>query len=281
MASERERIAELLRKLEERYRRGEISYETYMELRRKYEAKLRAPAAAPPPPAPAAPPAYAPARGIGDYFTRAWEIAKTHYVLFVPMVIAAFVSLIYSILVVGSIFAAITGFTPLGPRGPVMPGLRWIAGIAAGGIIVAVVTIVLEGWCIALVKEYMEGRVPDLSTSFSYTISRALPLVAVSLVVALAVGIGLMLCVIPGIVLAVLLALAPQAVIVDGMGVLDSIGKSFDIGKRNFFELLIILIVVIVVAAILSMIPKIGGFLATLSMAYFAAVLTLYYYDKR
>lgn len=274
MSSERERIAELLRKLEERYRRGEISYETYMELRRKYEARLEAPAAPPPPPP------YAPARGIGDYFTRAWEIAKTHYLLFVPMIIAAFISLVYSIAVVGSVLTVVAGFPGLAPRAP-MVGLGWLAGVAIGGFIIAVVTIVLEGWCIALVKEYMEGRVPDLSTSFSYTLSRAPSLVAVSIIVAITVGIGFMLLIIPGLILAVLLALAPQAVIVDGMGVFDSLGKSFDIGKRNFFELLVILIIVMVIVIILSLIPKIGGFLATLSMAYFAAVLTLYYYDKR
>jgi len=144
-----------------------------------------------------------------------------------------------------------------------------------------IISLIFNGWTISMVKQGVEQNVIDLSSSLSYTLSKFVPLLIASILVGIIVGIGLLLCVIPGLIALILLALTLQAVIVDDYGAVESLSVSFNIVKRNFFEVLIIVIVQFVVAFILGSVPYIGSILAELAGAYFTVLLTLLYYGRR
>ncbi len=275
----REEIREKLRKLEESFIEGRISEETYKELKAKYEAELASAGIEPTKPSISA-------EGLGDLFSKAADFCSNNPVVFVPPVLSGIISAIIYVILGVSAFGMFRGFKPaqVGPIGPGVPTpslYGFLAITALASIIVMVISLVFNGWTIAMVKHGVEENFIDLNSSFSYTLSKLAPLLVASILVGLIIGIGLVLCVIPGIIAAILLALTLQAVVVDDYGAVEALSISYNVVKKNFFEVLIVIIVQFVVAAILGMIPYVGAILAGLSGAYFTVLLTLLYYSRR
>jgi uncharacterized membrane protein len=274
-----EEIREKLRKLEESFIQGRISEETYKELKAKYEAELAALGKVP------EKPTVPSAEGLGDLFSKAADFCSSNPVVFIPPVLSGIISAIISLILGVSVAGMFRGFRPpVGPSGPgaIAPSLYGFVAITAlVSIVLMVITLVFNGWTIAMIKNGVEKNYIDINESFSYTLSKLVPLIVASILMGIIIGIGLILCVIPGIIAAILLALTLQAVIVDGYGAVEALSVSYNIVKRNFFEVLIIIIVQFVVAAILGMIPYIGAILAGLAGAYFTVILTMLYYGRR
>ncbi len=294
--SEEERIRELIRKLEESYVEGKISPETYRELKAKYEAQLAeirkagapAPTAALQPPPVHAPPE----RGVFDILGDAFSFCTTNYIVFIPFIAAAILTSLISIAILGSAFAG----WPRPGRAPPQYGLGGLGFIGSAIILYAflvfLIYTILEGWTVALVSQGLQGRPIDLSLGLSEALGKIVPLVIAGIVVSVAVTIGLILCVIPGIILFVLLALTTQAIMIDDHDAIEALSVSFNIGKNNFFTIFIALLIpgiayfivafifstVIVVSVVSTIISSLIG---ALFMTYFAVVLTMIYYEKR
>jgi len=274
----REEIREKLRKLEESFIEGRISEETYKELKAKYEAELASLGLEPAKPSPSA-------EGLGDLFSKAADFCSSNPVVFVPPILSGIISAIIGLILGVSAFGMFRGLRPpVGPSGPVVPTpslYGFLAITALASIAITVITLVFNGWTIAMVKHGIEQNFIDINASFSYTLSKLAPLLVASILVGIIIGIGLILCIIPGLIAAILLALTLQAVIVDDYGAVEALSVSYNVVKRNFFEVLIIIIVQFVVAAILGLIPYVGTILAGLAGAYFTVLLTLLYYSRR
>jgi len=277
----REEIREKLRKLEESFIEGRISEETYKELKAKYEAELASLGLEPAKPSPSA-------EGLGDLFSKAADFCSSNPVVFVPPILSGIISAIINLILGVSPFGMFRRFRglrpPVGPSGPVVPTpslYGFLAITALAFIAIAIITLVFNGWTIAMVKHGIEQNFIDINASFSYALSKLAPLLAASILVGIIRGIGLILCIIPGLIAAILLALTLQAVIVDDYGAVEALSVSYNVVKRNFFEVLIIIIVQFVVEAILGLIPYIGTILAGLAGAYFTVLLTLLYYSRR
>ncbi len=274
-----EEIREKLRKLEESFIEGRISEETYKELKAKYEAELAALREVPTKPTVPA------AEGLGGLFSKAADFCSGNPVVFIPPVLSGIISAILSLLLGVSAAGMIRGFRP--PVGPTRPGVispsiyGFLAITALVSIVTMIITLVFNGWTIAMVKHGIEKNYIDINETFSYTLSKLVPLIVASILVGIIIGIGLILCVIPGIIAAILLALTLQAVIVDDYGAVEALSVSYNVVKRNFFEVLIIIIVQFIIAAVLGLIPYIGVILAGLASAYFTVILTLLYYGRR
>lgn len=84
----------------------------------------------------------------------------------------------------------------------------------------------VTGFIIAFVHNIVEYGRPAVLESFSLSIGRYLKLAATIIVVGLIVGAGLLLFVVPGIYFATVYALAPQAAVVDGVGVREALRRS-------------------------------------------------------
>ncbi len=274
-----EEIREKLRKLEKSFIEGRISEETYKELKAKYEAELASLGGIPTKPIPP------PSEGLGALFSRAIDFCSSNPVIFIPPVLSGVVSAIILMIFGVSALGMFRGFRP--PFGPTRPGAivpsPWHLLIMSALALIAIriISLIFDGWMIAMVKQRIEQNFIDLSDSFSYTISKLAPLLVASILVGIIVVVGLFLCVVPGLIAAILLALTLQAVIVDDYGAIEALSISYNVVKRNFFEVLIVIIVQFVVIFILNMIRYVGPILAMLAGAYFTVLLTLLYYSRR
>ncbi len=301
--SEEERLKELIRKLEESYIEGKISSETYRELKAKYEAQLAeiqragapAPTPAPPPTPPHAPPptVYAqPERGVFDILSDAFRFCTANYIVFVPFIAAAILTSIISLAILG---ATLTGWPRPGPAPPQygLGGFGFIgSAIILYTFLVFLIYRILEGWTVAMVSHGLQGRPIDLSLTFSEALGKIVPLVIAGIVVAVAVTIGLLLCVIPGIILFVLLALTTQAIMIDDHDAIEALSVSFNIGKNNFLTIFAAIFLPLVAYFIVAfmftgivIIPVVStvvsSLIGALFLTYLAVVLTMIYYDKR
>ncbi len=288
-------IREKIRKLEEALMEGRISEETYRELKAKYEAELErvrsgwveveAPAAAPA--APAAPRVRG--EGLGDLFNRALDFVKANPVVLVPPILAG---------ILGAIIMAGIGISAMGMMGlgglgrfgapgpgytPEMPASMYgFLGLTMIGMIfVMIIQQIFNGWLIAMVEQGVKGRTVDLGSSFNEAMSKAVPIIIASILVGIIIGIGIMLCVLPGLVAAILLALTLQAVVIDDYGPVDALKASYNVVKENFIEVLIVVVVAFIAEAIVSIIPYIGFILSAAVGGFFSVLLTLLYMARR
>ncbi|HIE23388.1 MAG TPA: hypothetical protein EYP68_04080 [Candidatus Korarchaeota archaeon] len=273
-----EEIREKLRKLEESFIEGRISEETYKELKAKYEAELAALGKVP------TKPTLPSTGGLGELFSKAADFCSNYPVVFVPPVLSGIISAIISLIFGFPVSGMFRGFRPPARPGPaaITPGLFGFVAIAAlVSIVVMIITLVFNGWTISMVKQGIEEDYVNINESFSYTLSKLVPLIVASILMGIIIGIGIILCVIPGIIAAILLALTLQAVIVDGYGAVESLSVSYNVVKKNFFDVLIIIIVQFIVTAVLGLIPYIGAIIGGLAGAYFTVILTLLYFARR
>ena len=288
---ERSRIEALLRKLDEDLIQGRISEEEYWRKRRAYEEQLagletQAPAPPSPPtyshtppsqPQPPPPPGYRGREmGLSDYFSYAADLCSKHPIILVPMIIIGVLSIIIILAVYGrfSIW-----------RGMTLRDIWSIESILAGVLVSSTVLFILQelfsAWTIELAYEGIEGRIPNLMEGLGRILPKAIGIIAATIIVGIAVGIGTILCIIPGIILAVLFAFTIQGIIVDDLGVMDAMGKSFKVAKESFFEVFIVVIIEFIVIFILGIIPVIGQLLSNIAAGFFSVVFTVMYYYKR
>lgn len=228
--------------------------------------------APPPPPQPPAPPGgygapppqgYTPYQGapvagqqgnidIGSAFS--WAIKKFQQYLVPILVLGAFVFAVRLVqaLVSGAIIDAVspeecsTGFF-----GEVCARSFWQAMV--GAIVVAIIFGILDflvriGITRAALKTTV-GKAPEIS---DITTGENLgPYILTAIVTGLAIIVGLVLCIIPGLIAAFLLAFAPLLALDKGMGVGEAIKKSVEMTTQNVVPC-ILLAIINAVAAFLS-----------------------------
>ena len=263
-----EEIKNKLEMLEKSYKEGRISEETYKELKRKYEAQLHGVTTAVTAPPPTA------GISLGDAFTRALNVCTSDPIIFIPMIISGILSAILTFILKGALL------TPF--RYGMRPTTMFGYGLSiVVGLIIFVISLIMSGWTVSMVKQKLEGLTVDLNTSFSYTLERLVSLIVAAILVAIIVGIGLVLLIIPGLIALILLIASTQAIIIENAGGIDALKMSYEFARKNFMDMLIFVIITAIVTAILMFIPLIGSLLSDVAMAYFMTVLTMLYYYRR
>ncbi|GEM_PF-778283 len=208
-----------------------------------------------------------------DIFKKGFNHLLAYPVFLVPPLIPAIVGIFVSLIFIASALATLHsggGFL-----------LAFIT-LAAGVTISLVVQLVVSAMLIHMAQRAEEGAKPDLGESFRASMERLGDIVVASMVVSLAVGIGLIFFVIPGLVMAFLLIFTLQEVMVKGKGAVEAVKGSYELVKENFSEALgffvLLLIVVLIITGILNLVPMVGSFVASLLVTpYYAIVTTIYY----
>lgn len=97
-------------------------------------------------------------------------------------------------------------------------------------LIVVILTLIFQQFAAAailhIVMEEYAGRKVGFGGALSYALSRFAPLLGASIVVGLLVGIGFLLCCIPGIYMGVIFAFVSQVVVLERMGVGEALTRS-------------------------------------------------------
>jgi hypothetical protein len=176
-------------------------------------------------------------------------------------------------------------------------GLLGLAGGFFGAVLGLLVTIIavflLQSALVKAVQDVRDGRV-DLT--IGQTFSAAAPYIGsvalASILAGIAITIGLILIIIPGLFLITIWCLIVPVIVLEGIGAMGSFGRSYQLIRGNFWNVfgtlvlvwLILIVVNIVLGLVFSALPHfLSAFLSsviggTLISPFIAVVLTLMYF---
>jgi hypothetical protein len=124
-----------------------------------------------------------------------------------------------------------------------MSGAAWLVwGLSV--VVGVILSYVMQGAVVFGVYQNLNGRPFRIGRCVSVAVGRMWVILGVSIVASLLIGIGLMLLIIPGIIIALVLWVAVPAAVVERRGVGDSLGRSRELtdGSRlRIFGLLVII----------------------------------------
>lgn len=165
-----------------------------------------------------------------------------------------------------------------------------------GGLIGSIVQIVASAWLIGGVIRIVQDIHGDGQVDYSVgellgsVWPRLLAIIVLEILLGLIIGIGLIFLIIPGVILALVLAVAMPALIVEDIGVFDSMSRSAALTKDNRMRILAVGILVILImigiailGALLTAVTPILGALAMLILGillypYLAMLTTVLYF---
>jgi len=162
---------------------------------------------------------------VGDILDRGLKLLFARLPAFYLINLLVLSPVILLQLVFPFVFDPTHGGAPVNPLDPEV-----LLGNTAESLAVVLLTLVLQPIATAatlfvVMEEYKGNRV-GIGQAFAYAFSRFFPLIGVSIVVGLMVGVGFMLCCLPGIYLAVIFAFVSQVVVLERAGVGDALTRS-------------------------------------------------------
>src|SRR5262245_9998973 len=160
--------------------------------------------------------------------------------------------------------------------GPLLGGAVIVIGIAAAvnalfantgnlilflaGIVISLIAEVLfVGYVVKLVQDVRDGR---RDFSVGVLLSAATPyigtLILLGIVAGIAIAIGFVLLIVPGLILLTIWSVAPPSVVLEGKGAIESLGRSRELvrgsGWNVFFSILLAYLIVLVISIVAGLI---------------------------
>lgn len=134
-------------------------------------------------------------------------------------------------------------FVALGP---------FFAGALVSGVVQAIALILLTGVLTVVVGQAVLGR--DMGVGDAWTAVRPLAwrLIGLSLLLALVIGLGFLLCIVPGVIFWVFLALAGAALVLEKSKVTTAMGRSWTLVSGSWWRTFGILVLVYVIYTIIT-----------------------------
>ena len=216
-----------------------------------------------------------------------YELARRHPVVFVPLLAASVFSVLFSLITVGSAVPAI-GAMAANP-GAVTPGQAAatvgtaLSAIFMVSVVSGFVYLVAHAMTVVMAAAALKGETPTLATGWAGLSGRLVPVVLASILVGLLVGIGTLLLVVPGIILAFLLMFTVISVIVDNTTAVDAMKRSIRTVTGNFRDVFVVFLILIalgvlsgVVSGILGAIPFLGAILTMVVSAIYGGYVTIF-----
>jgi hypothetical protein len=100
----------------------------------------------------------------------------------------------------------------------------------------------------------------DVEASYRYGLKRVGSVIGASILIAIAVAVGFVLLIVPGVILLTMFAVAIPALVVEGKGATDAMSRSWQLVKGHFWHVLGVIVVAFLIVAIVSgIITAIGG----------------------
>jgi len=130
-----------------------------------------------------------------------------------------------------------------------------------GLVIQSVLTQLMAATVAFATFQYLRGQPVGIAECLSRGLSLIVPVVGVALLSGLLVGIGTVLLVVPGIIVAVMLWVAIPVAVVEHPGVVDSLKRSADLTKGHRWTIFGIVIVIAIILGIIGAI--LGAILVT------------------
>ncbi len=142
---------------------------------------------------------------------------------------------------------------------------RWLSLDSTGlAIVAAIVGIVLStlytGMVVELVNDTRDGRLDQSVGGLIRSVGPVvLPLIGLSIVVGIAVTIGFILIVIPGLILITIWAVAAPAVVVERHGIFGALGRSRQLVKGNGWQVFGVIVLFFLIFVVIGLVLGIIG----------------------
>ena len=222
----------------------------------------------PPPPPSAGGGGQIPQRGLGDILSNAFELYKANAAKLIQIVAIVVIPLTFILALLTQVAlkqncdnpsinlqngnVVVSNCTSNFGRSLLLSAITAFIGIAIQQLLLGALT---RGAAGALL-----GREVDVSASYRYAFSRLGGLIGLALLVALIVGVGFILLIIPGIIFLVFLSMSVPAFIIERRGVTDSISRSWNLVSGSWWHVLGVIVVAAIIAGIVNgILTAIGG----------------------
>jgi hypothetical protein len=136
--------------------------------------------------------------------------------------------------------------------------VRLVAGDRAWlGLIATIVGLILSqlytGMVVEVVNDTRDGRLDaSMGGLFNKVTPVLLTLIGAAIVTGIAITVGLIACIIPGIILLTLWAVVAPAVVIERLGVFDAMSRSWNLVKTNFWQTLGVIVVFWIITFVIT-----------------------------
>ena len=187
---------------------------------------------------------------INTLLTESVDLCRRHPLILVPMLAPAIVYLLVSLVAVDPM-ASVSG--SLGSLGSAF-GLMLFTTMVN-----VLVTLIAQGMTVLMAQEALESGATSLVSGWQRVLVRIVPLAITTVIVALILGFGFALFLLPGLVAALFLAFVVPEVLVGEKSPLQAITGSVRLVTANFSSVVIIFLVLLALAVVLGIVNLILG----------------------
>ena len=233
---------------------------------------------------------------LGEVISKTFEVYRRDFTKY--FILFAVVEVIIGVV---STLARHAFVLPVLPSNPTSQQLSsWFPGFFGALILLVasifIVTVVFfpiaQGSAIKLASERIEKGQAELGMSIRFAASKLIWIWGLTIVVGILVLLGFIALIVPGIILAIMFALAFPVLLIENKGVLGSMGRSRQlVGHRwlkTFATYLVLGIIIAIATAIVSAIsapfgvasPVVSGILSAFYQPLFPILLCVYYYSN-
>ena len=209
---------------------------------------------------------------IVGHFRLAYQTVIRFPVLIVPPLAVAVLGFLLVFFIGGgaAVIGALMGGAMGGGHGAAAGGIAGLVlGMLVFGLVMGVLWLLSSGMVVVMARDALGGREPVLGDAFAAVVGRLGAVVVASGLVTAIVAVGFLFLVIPGLVAAICLMFTLPAVLLDGLGALDGIRRSFAVVRAHVGPVvglvvgsLLVLVGVGIASWILSLVPFLGGLAA-------------------
>jgi hypothetical protein len=226
---------------------------------------------------------------VGAVFNRAFALLSRDFVKFFLLALIAWLPVLIVSFIVGFRYAALGSAEFVGPPQS-FEAAGFLVVLLAGASFILSQAVILYG-----ALEQMRDHSFGIGESLMHGLARFFPVLGVYILMTLAIGIGLVLLIVPGMILGMMLFVSLPACIVEKQGPYRSLKRSAELTKGNRWRILGIAILLylgnvigggIVKFALLAVagvtVAALGGFLwSVIFGAAYAIVVAVVYHDLR
>ena len=178
---------------------------------------------------------------MGEVLVRTWNILSRHFLTFILLVgIAEILPLVVNLYIQREDEAIPAGWQAYA----VVFGSRLLGGV---------LSIFAQAIVIYAAFQDLRGRQPNAAESARVGLSRIFPVIIASLMTALVIGVGLLLCVIPGLIALTAMAVVIPACVVEQLGPIDSMSRSADLTAGHRWPILGVGVAYVVITLVVTL----------------------------
>jgi len=136
--------------------------------------------------------------------------------------------------------------------------VRLVAGDSAWlGLVATIVGLILAqlytGMVVEVVNDTRDGQLDaSIGGLFNQVTPVLLTLIGAAIVTGIAIAVGLVACILPGIALLTLWAVVAPAVVIERLGVFDAMSRSWNLVKTNFWQTLGVIVIFWIITFVIT-----------------------------